>query len=429
MAQDIFIARQPILDQDLNTFGYELLYRDGPENATFFDDPDQATLAVIERTYLHWGLERLIGDRFGMINASASLVVNGLHHALPPEGIIIELRENSLYDGVTVDALARARREGYHFALDNVRSLAQLESSRALTHCSIVKVELSTVSHNEMLAIVEFIRREHPAMSIVAEKVQTHAQHARAMAAGFDLFQGYLFAQPEILQRKARPANASAVFALLAEIQREDIDIARVEQIVGSDPTLAYCLLRVVNSSAFGLDRRVDSLRHAIVLLGVNQVRHLTTLLALSASHEGAEELLALGATRARLASLLADGTGIQSAAFTVGLLSVTDVLYQTSMEELINDLPVSHEIGSALIDGSGRLGLLLEVVKACEMADYDRLRELWPHPIDEVRAAYVEATRWSDELRAQIINRPVAKAKSRFGSAPRPLLQASGRA
>ncbi len=403
MTHDIYIARQPIVDQDGDTFGYELFYREGPSKTTSFGDPDRATLAVIERAYLHWGMERLIGDRFGFINANASLILNGLHSALPPEGIIFELREELPYDQTTVDAIERAGREGYHFALDNVRTIHQLETSRVLKHCSMVKIEVGAIGDSEMLAMVDYLRRVQPSTLIVAEKIETQNQHSRCTLAGFDLFQGFYFAQPEVLRRSAQPANAASVFALLDEMQRYDVDIDRVAELIGSDPTLAYRLFAVVNSSAFGLDRRVGSLRQAIALLGLNQVRHLAALLTLSATNDSDEQLLTLGATRARFASAITEGTDMQHQAYTVGLLSVTDALYRTPMEQLLLELPVSHEISSALTGGTGRLGFLLELARACEAADDDRVNQLWPGPIDDVKGQYLEAARWAAAMRAQI--------------------------
>ncbi len=403
MTHDIYIARQPIVDQDGDTFGYELFYREGLSKSTSFGDPDRATLAVIERAYLHWGMERLIGDRFGFINANASLILNGLHSALPPEGIIFELREEFPYDQPTVDAIERAGREGYHFALDNVRTIRQLDRSRVLKLCSMVKIEVGAIGDSEMLAMVEYLRRVQPSTLIVAEKIETRNQYSRCTLAGFDLFQGYYFAQPEVLQRSTQPANAASVFALLAEMQRYDVDIDRVEELIGTDPALAYRLFAVVNSSAFGLDRRVESLRHAIVLLGLNQVRHLATLLALSASDDSDEQLLTLGATRARFASAITAGTDMQSEAFTVGLLSVTDALHRTPMDKILHELPVSDEISSALTSGAGRLGFLLELARACEAADDDRINQLWPGPIDDIKQQYHDAARWAAAMRAQI--------------------------
>src|SRR5688572_10519002 len=102
MPSDIFIARQPILDVDGQTFGYELLFRDGRNDSVRIIDPNLATQTVIERSYLDWGMNRLIGEEFCMINADATLIKRGLHVVLPPEGVILELREDVPYDDETI---------------------------------------------------------------------------------------------------------------------------------------------------------------------------------------------------------------------------------------------------------------------------------------------------------------------------------------
>jgi c-di-GMP phosphodiesterase len=402
---DVFLGRQAILDREQRTFGYELLYRDGSSSHVLFDDPDDATRCVMQRAMLDWGMERIIGDRFGFINASAQLIVNGLHRALPPEGIIIELRDDPRFDAGTIDALARAHREGYHFALDNVRELDQLRRSRVLHLASIIKVELRENDPSEIHRIVEWVRADRPGVLLVAEKVETPSEYAVAYESGFDLFEGHFFARPEVLRRAARPSHETTTLALMAEMQRDDVDIDRVEELAGSDPSLAYRLLNVVNSSAFGLDRRVESLRHAIVLLGVQQVRHLAALIAMSSSDDVNEELIAIGVVRARMSSAIA-APELRNGAFTVGLLSVTDSLYRTPMDELLESLPVAVEIRDALLDGTGPYAPLLDVARACEDADVDRLSELVPGRIEDMRVAYADAVRWTDTFRGQIRSR-----------------------
>ncbi len=407
MTEHVFLARQPILDRDRSTFGYELLYRNGMTDHVMFDDPDDATRCVIERALLDWGMERIIGDRFGFINASPQLIVAGLHRALPPEGIIIELTENEPLDGRAIDALLLARRDGYHFALDNIVSHEQLRQSVVLGFASMVKVECGRMSEHELERVVTEIRERQPSALLVAEKIETTAQFTAAADAGFDLFQGYFFARTEVLSRAARPSSVTSTIALLAEMQRSDIDINRVEELVGTDPTLAFRVLAIVNSSAFGLDRRVESLRHAIVLLGVTQVRHLATLLALSASTDASVELITLGATRARLASAIAGRDELRSSAFTVGLLSVTDSLYGTPMEELLSELPVSSAIENALLRDEGELGWLMKVIRACESADVETLSDLVPpERFTAVQHAYADAIVWADTIRAQLNDR-----------------------
>jgi c-di-GMP phosphodiesterase len=306
-----------------------------------------------------------------------------------------------------MDALHRAKREGYHFALDNVKSLDDINRSRVLSLCSLVKIDVSAAPADTLQGIVELAKRVKPDLMVVGEKVETAGQYAAGVEAGFDLFQGYFFARPDILRKSARPANALAVMALVAETQRADVSIDRLEQVIGGDASLAYRVLAVVNSSAFGLDRRVESLRHAIVLLGINQVRHLSILLAMSATKDASEELIKLGASRARMLSRLVQHSDKASGAFTVGLLSVTDALYRTPMDELLNELPVAEPIARALLHGEGEYGTLLEVARACEHADVERIDELLPGRAHLVVDEYRSAVEWADEICSHVAARP----------------------
>ncbi len=410
MNNEIFIGRQPILDSDRQTFGYELLYRNGPHTAMLSESPDDATRCVIERALLQWGMEKIIGNRFGLINASASLIVAGLHRTMPPEGIIFEICESTPFDDPTYDALVGARHDGYHFALDNVTRLSDLVGSRLLPHASIVKIELCDALESEIPRLIEVARERAPGVLVAAEKVETAADFARCLEFGFDLFQGYFFAEPEVLKRPARPANVASAMALLAEMQRTDIDIDRTVELVGSDPSLTFRLMAIANSSAFGLDRRVDSLRHTVILLGLGQVRRMAGLIASSTEGGASEELIRLGATRARMIGSLVPGGAASSIGFTVGLLSVTDAIYHTPMSELVRELPLSTEIASALVDGTGALGRALDIVRACEAGDVARLAELDAGSFEHLRLMYAEAIEWADDLRAQIIS-PIVRA------------------
>jgi c-di-GMP phosphodiesterase len=405
MTNDIFLGRQLILDRDRNTFGYELLYRDGPSSTTLFDDPDDATRCVMERALVEWGMQRIVGGRFGFINASTSLIRSGLHRALPPEAIIFELREDEPFDDETMDALHAAREEGYHFALDNVSRSQDLRWSRALTSVSIVKVELTSAADDDVAEILKIARSRVPGVLIVAEKVESAQVYNTCFDRGFDLFQGHFFAKPELLRKAGRPAAAATALGLLADMQQDDISIDQIEQVVGRDPSLAFRLVGVVNSSAFGLDRRVDSLRQAIVLLGIDHVRRLTALLVLAATKNADEELITLGTVRARLASELIADRRLSASAFLVGLLSVTDAIYNTPMEQLVHDLPVSEEIAGALLRGEGPLGEVLAIARACETADLQALEHYGPSVmggLERLQMTFGEAVAWAEELRQQ---------------------------
>ena len=164
----------------------------------------------MERVFLQWGMEHVVGDRFGMMNASASLVVNGLHEAMPPEGIIIEVCEPVPFGQATIDAWRNARNNGYHFALDNVSRLGDLERSSCCLWPASSRSSYHT-HHGEIDRLISVARERSPGVLVVAEKVESHDEFNRCIEHGFDLFQGYHLSEPELLRRPARHATRRAV--------------------------------------------------------------------------------------------------------------------------------------------------------------------------------------------------------------------------
>ena len=389
MTAHVYLARQPIVDADREVFGYELLFRTGPDEPSNFVDPDAATRGVMERVLLQWGMERLVGDHFGLINASASLVLRGLHRAMPPEGMIIEVRVDEPLDDATVDALQQARWDGYHFALDNVSRLGDLDRSPLLPFASIVKIELTTAYDAEIPGLIAMTRERSPGVLVVAEKVETVTDFKRCVEHGFDLFQGYYVAEPELLQRPARPAGRSAAAAVQHSLLDEGVDLARLRATVAQDPSLAFRLLAAVNANAFGLDRDVDSLDQAMDLLGPEKLRCLAELIATSTDTIEGDAHIATGATRARMAAALLDDTDHVERGITAALLSATDALYETPMGQLLDELPVGDDVVAALLHGHGRLGRTIDIIRACERNDTYTLDDLAPGRRDELRALY----------------------------------------
>ena len=394
MTAEVFLGRQPVVDINRQVFGYELLYRNGPDPATTFDDPDAATRGVMERVLLQWGMEHVVGDRFGMINASASLIVHGLHRAMPPEGMIIEVREESPFDDDTMTALQQARYDGYHFTLDNVSRLGDLERSQLLPLASIVKIELTTTHDAEIPRLIDVARERSPGIQVVAEKVETIADFKRCVDHGFDLFQGFYIAEPELLRRPARPAGTRSAAALHDSLVGRGrwIDVGALESIMASDPSLAFRLLTAVNANAFGLDRSVRSLDQAMSLLGPEKLRCLAELIASSGDTVDDDIHITKGAVRARMAAEMLAGTDQVGSGVTVALLSTTDQLYGAPIAELLVELPVTDEIVGALLHGRGQLGEMLDVIRACERHDIALLDELAPGRRDDLCSMYAAA-------------------------------------
>lgn len=398
-----YIGRQPVFDTKRRTYAHQLLYRSSAANTAAVDDPDEATRELVEHALFQFGVERLLAGRPALVHVGAAFLRTGLYRALPPEQLLLELLADVDEDDETRALAVEARAAGYRVALDDVVRVDQPTSPTLLAIADIVKVDVSALGPDDLVPTVRTLRALAPNALLLAERVEEHDQFDRAAAAGFDLFQGYFFARPEVLARGTRSLSSGAAMALISEVQQPDLSMRRLEQLVLADATLAYRLLSLVNSGLVGLSNRVDSVYHALVLLGADRVRQLATLITLASQPHASAELVALGVTRAGMARALHGDPAAEGEAYTSGLLSVLDAVFQVPMTELVGELPLPPEVARALVERVGPLGELLDAIAAYERGDLAELERLRPGELAGFIRAYTEAVRWADQLRAQL--------------------------
>ena len=398
-----YIGRQPVFDAKRRTFAHQLLFRSSDTNAASFRDGDVATRELVEHALFQFGVERLLAGRPALVHVGLGFLRSGLYRAVPPEHLVLELMADVDTDTQTRSFALAARAEGYRLALDDVVRGQQATSPDLLAVADIVKVDVSVLDDDVLVPTVRTLRALAPRALLLAERVEDHEQFRRTAEAGFDLFQGYFFARPEVLSRGTRSLSSTAAMALIAEMQQQDLSMRRLEQLVLADATLAYRLLALVNSGLVGLSNRVDSVYHALVLLGADRVRQLATLITLASQRQANQELIALGVTRAGMARVLHGRADEEGDAYTTGLLSVLDAVFGVPMTALVGELPLPPAVARALVEREGPLGELLDALHAYERGDLVTLERLRPGRLADFIRAYTEAVRWSDQLRLQL--------------------------
>lgn len=393
---EVFVARQPIFDLGRSVIGYELLFRSGPVGRADYTDGDRATSQVIVNTFLDLGIESIVGpDRLTFINATRTFIIGELPLPLRPESVILEVLEDLVADDALVTSLTRMRAAGWRFALDDF--VWTPSTDVLLPLADFVKLDvLNTVP--ETLARVVARCREFP-VRLIAEKVETPEHLKLAKELGFDLFQGFLFSRPQLMSASKLTPSQVQLMQLVATLSRADATAHEIETLVRSDASLSYRILRAANSASLGLTRRIGTLREAIMMLGLRQLRNWVLLMSLSAATPVSEHELGELMTRARMCELLVDAAaGDRDAGFVVGLLSGMDRLLGQPLEEILGQMPLREDVQEALLGGTGMLGEALIVVRAYENDTVpDGRRSEW----DELtlRRAYLEAVAWSLQL------------------------------
>ncbi len=392
--QLVHIGRQPLYDWAGHVVGYELLFRGAADEVEASRRSAYATSQVIVNAFTEFGLEQLVGGRKCFINLTRDFLVGDLPLPFDPDHAILEILETVEIDDAVLAGTARLVQQGYEIALDDF--VFGLGHERLLGLAAYVKLDLLIREPDELMEVVERCRR-YPGIKLVAERVETEEHILLAQRVGFDLLQGYAVGRPQVLTAVALSPSRLRRLELLGAVTAEDADIAKVSSIVQSDPALSYRVLRATNSAASGLPRKVASVRDAVVLLGSAKIRQWAALMLVSDVAESApEDQLSTTMARARLCQTVAERLGLQGeAAFTVGLLAGVAELISEPVAELVNRLPLTVEVADALVDGHGRLGQVLSIVRAYEVADEHALANA-PVSSAELAKAYLAAVGWS---------------------------------
>ncbi len=397
-----FLARQPILTREEQVFGYELLFRDGPDNYFRSLDPDAASRDTLDSSSL-MGLDVLCGNRRAFINCTREVLVKDYITLLPSNQAVAEILETIPADDQVVAACQRLKEAGYWIALDD---FALNDPREPLTEMAdIIKVDFRKTSAEER---AELMRRHGPwRCRMLAEKVETREEFFSARKAGFLYFQGYFFREPEVLAAREIPANRAHYVRMLQAVSRDELDHSEIEDLIKSEASLCYRLLRYMNSASFGFVNEIHSVRHAMALLGEREIRRWVRLVATLAAGSGKSSELVLAAlTRGRFCELLSPqlkqgGSDL----FLLGLFSVMDALLEIPMASLLASVPVDQETKAALLMDSGRLRPLYHLTLARESGQWQAANELGREmqlSESDVAEAYWQAMVWAREVNAE---------------------------
>ncbi len=258
-----------------------------------------------------------------------------------------------------VESVRALNAQGYRIALDDY--LFEDKWQPLLPHISLIKVEITEKTMQDMARRIEPLK-ELP-IQLLAEKVETREQYWELHALGFDLFQGYFFARPDIVTQEQLSESQLVLTRLLAELNNPEADLQAIADLISHDPALSFKMLRLINSAATSLRREIDSIQQAVVLLGLERIRAWATLFAMAGSSEHPRELINIGLLRASLCERLSKmrNLGRPHTAYTVGLLSILDGILAIPMEEALKELPLPEPVKQGIGQRSGDYGALLE--------------------------------------------------------------------
>ncbi len=404
-AQQTVVARQPIFDTNGVVWGYELLYRRPDQTGIGDVSGAVATASVIVNGYsaVRPGMRQ--GQKL-LINFTSDLLEAQVLKLMPPEVCIAEILEDAVPSAKLLDAVASLKAAGYQVAVDDYVGQDNLRPFLPLA--DIVKVDVLGLSP-ENVARLALTARTYPC-KLLAEKVEDSEMAELCRRLGFGLFQGFFFSRPETMRGKKVSASHAARTRLLALCARSDVELSDLAEAVLHDAVITSHFLRFSNSAYFGLAAEVTSVQHALLMLGRNTFMQWLCVNVLATLESGpvSREMAYLAAERAKFLETLgvtlqrrgALGRGVlPQDLFLTGLFSLLDSLLGMSVDEVLEDIPLSEDVAAALKGEKSAYGPWLSLVRLHEQGDWQavaRVAKTLKLKDEELSLAYVKAVEWS---------------------------------
>ena len=366
-----FVARQPIFDRQEKIYAYELLFREGNENSYTSVDGDRATGDVISNSFLTIGMDTLTGGKRGFINFTANALKDQIAYSLPKEYVGIEILENIEPDQDIILACKQLKEAGYLLVLDDF--VFEPKFLPLIDLADIIKVDFLCTNVYERRNIIR--RVGSLKIKFLAEKLETREDFEQAIEMGYHYFQGYYFCKPVIISGKSIPLFKLNCLRLMTEINNPEVDFEKINTFIKGDVSLSYNLLKFINSSVFGFKTKINSIKQALVLLGLFEVRKWASIMVLqNIGEDKPNALIVNSVVRATFGEALALKSMPKEKAsniFLMGMFSLIDAFLDRPLVDLLSELPLTNEIKRALLGEDNQIRGFLEVIIAYERADW----------------------------------------------------------
>ncbi len=363
------IVRQPIIGPGGDAVAYELLYED--KGVSLYNQQDTQAANMIEDFLLQMDSSRLLDNKKAFITFTPNLLEKDIPTMFRPEDLVIQIEDSILVHPVAQKLIEGYQKQGFQIAIKGFEFSSRYFA--ILDIVDIIKINMSkpNPSLNSILDIANSFKK-----TVVADHVNTQEIFESARSFGIKYMQGSHVAESMYTVVPTMEHLQSNFFQLIIAITKEEPDIDEISAIIQRDVTLTFSLLKLVNSAYFALRNPARSVKQALVVLGVGQLKQWVYLLSFK-NNEGKipTELIKTSFLRGQfcqeLSAYVPSLPISKSEAYLMGMFSTLGLLMGVRLEDALTPLPIAEEIKEALVGGEGVCGDLYNLVLRYDNADF----------------------------------------------------------
>lgn len=381
---DIFIGRQPIFNIHEQVVAYELLYRNKDSNSFPMIDSDVATVNVLINSFINIGIDEVTKGSPCFVNFTENLLMGPLTDYLEPTKVIIEILEDVPITEKLISRIQELKSKGFKIALDDfvLDEMVHIYDELFM-YIDYIKVDFLLSPLLERMEVENKVKTKFPHIKLLAEKVETRNQFDVAKHSGYVLFQGYFFEQPQVIKSTDIPANTLQYLHIISLLRDHEPNVDEIAESIERDISLSYKLLQLINKSTKRSKSKIRTIKQAVLMLGLTELRKWIYLLTMKESNIYGEsdvfsELMRRSLFRAKVCEEVAklNAKKNYSEYFLVGLFSLIDSLLRRPMNNVLQQLPFSEELAETISGGKTAMSPYLAFSVALCKVEWDKVEK-----------------------------------------------------
>lgn len=398
------IVRQPILDRNQKLAAYELVYF--KDASSLYNKRDARAANTIITFFNELDSDSFFAGKDCFLTFTPNLLMMNVPRVFDEKKLVIQIEENILVNPEAKAIVSRYKSNGYRIAIIGFEFNRRFLN--ILPEIDIVKVDFSDIKSQSIDVLCKLAKSFNK--QLAAYGINSAEARELAVAYGCDFIQGDSVSEMVSTKVHKMEHLQSNFFRLMAAISKEIPDFDEIAQIISLDVTLAFSLLKLVNSAYFALPNRVKDVKQALTILGLGQLKQWIYLLSFSDDGGVTDELIKLSFLRAvfcqELSQFIPSFTTSRQEAYLLGMFSTLGLLLEVPIESAISQLPLSDELKDGLLGGDGQCSQLLGLCVAYEKGRFKEAQnyaDILHVSEEDIKAKYLEAVEYVNEIWSEL--------------------------
>lgn len=241
---------------------------------------------------------------------------------------------------------------------------------------------------------------------ILAYNVNSAEDYALAELSGISLYEGTYIGEAQETKVENHLHSNANFLEIIVFINKDGVNVQELAEIISRDALMSAQVIRLSNSNYFSnVKNRVKSVKEAIERIGLESLKRWLFLLQFTKNDSVPEDLLQMCYYRAIFCRKVIHAAGrvgiTEDDAYLIGLFSTLDSLTGRPLDSELSSLNISEKVIDTLIYRDGAGGTLLNLVKAHEEANTNRIKD------------YAKQLKLSEDKVYQIYSKSVEEARS----------------